>query len=156
MVFLKSRYIPNLQESYICEYFFSPSCLQVFISCNVSELRNILGFINASKCENFNTPAVNIMVCYCRAAQGAAHQLSVFLLPPSQMAAGTFCNKTCKCKSPSSLKFCAVPLAEGTLNALHYARYTWKMGSEMSTTSSEKKFVLMNSFIPYIFIPVTC
>lgn len=136
--------------------FFLPSCLQVFTSCNVSELQNILGFINANKCTNFNTTAINIMFCYCRAAQGAAHQLSVFLLPLSQQAAYMFCSKTCKCKSPSSLKFCAVPLAEGTLNTLHYVRCTWKTGSEMATTSNEKQFGLMSSLIPYVFMPVTC
>lgn len=42
----------------------------------VCEFQNILGFINATKHTNFNTPAIYITFCYCQAAQGIEHQLS--------------------------------------------------------------------------------
>lgn len=155
MVFLKSRYIPNLQESCICECFFPPAAFRFSQAEIVSEFQNIPGFINATKSTNCNTAAINITFCYCGAAKGAAHQLSVFLLPLSQQAADVFCSKTCKCTFPSSLIFCAIPLAEGTLNALHYVRCTWKMDSEMATTSCEQQLGLMNSLIPDVFPPVT-
>lgn len=136
MIFCKSRYIPYLKESYLCEPYSSPSCLQVFISYNMAELQNRSCFISATKCRNFNIPAINITFCCCQDVQQAAHRLLLFLL--SQQAADMFCSKVCKCKSPSSLKFRATFLAEVTLNALHYIRCTWKMSSEMETAFSKK------------------
>lgn len=137
-------------------FYFSSAAFRFSQAEIVSKFQNILGFINATKCTTFNEAAINIIFPYCQTAQRVAHQLSEFLLTPSQQAADMFCSKTCKCKFPTSLKFCAIPLAEGILNPPHYARCTWKIGSEMATTSTEKQSGLMNSLTPYEFIPVTC
>lgn len=66
--------------------FFPPSSFRFSQAEIVPEFQNLLRFINATKCTDFNTPPINIMFCYCRADQGAAHQLPVSLLPLSQQA----------------------------------------------------------------------
>lgn len=135
MIFLKSGYIPNLKESHLCEYYFSPSCLQVFTSYNMSELQNRLRFINASKCRNFNAPAINITFCCCCEMHNKLHVGCYCSCPPPHCG-----QQTCSAARSASanlqargLKFCAFLLAEVTLNALHYLSSSWKTDSEVET-----------------------